>query len=141
MGAFVDHFRFNGPLFRLFAYLSTPRAATALAVAAGLAVALRMRSAHPHRVEAWAWPMAIALVCAPVVYPWYFAWFVPFLLASTAWPLQIWSLSIIAVYPVWHISLEGGEFRVPAALLVAEYGAPIAAWWLWRTARQWRTRR
>src|SRR5216684_8835071 len=76
----IDRFRFNGPIFSEVASLAGPAAATGFAIAAGLAVAAwarrRLSLASP---QAWAWPMAAALLCAPLVYPWYLVWLTPFL--------------------------------------------------------------
>jgi hypothetical protein len=132
MGAFVDFFRFNGPIFRALTVVLPPRVVTAGVIVAGLAVGAWLSHHRRRAPEAWAWPMAVALVCAPVVYPWYFAWFVPFLPATRTWPLQAWSLTVIAVYPAWEIAVGGGPFRVPAPLLFLEFGGPLAAWGVWR---------
>src|SRR5678816_2193901 len=92
----IERFRFNGPIFTGVAALAGPAAATAFALVAGLAVATRARRrlslASP---PAWAWPLAAALVCAPLVYPWYLLWLAPFLVAPQTMPLAIWTVSIL----------------------------------------------
>ena len=68
----VAHIRFNGPLFRFLAGLGTPRVAALMAVGLGMIVAVWSRwRLDQNDPAAWAWPMAVALVAAPVVYPWY----------------------------------------------------------------------
>ncbi len=84
--------------------------------------------------QAWAWPMAAALLCAPLVYPWYLVWLAPFLVAQDAMPLTIWSVSILGTYVVWQ--LAGAPWAVPGWALLVEYGALLgAALWLWRRHR------
>jgi alpha-1,6-mannosyltransferase len=131
----VQRFRFNGPIFTAAASLAGPAVAAGLALAAGLAVAVRARLrlslASP---QAWAWPMAAALLCAPVVYPWYLVWLAPFLTALPTMPLAIWTVSILSTYVVWQ--MKAGPWAVPAWALLVEHGALLAACvWLWRTKR------
>ena len=131
----IDRFRFNGPIFSEIASLAGPAAATGFAIAAGLAVAAwarrRLSLASP---QAWAWPMAAALLCAPLVYPWYLVWLTPFLVAPQTMPLTIWTVSILGTYAVWR--LAGVPWAMPVWVLLVEYGAPLgAALWLWRRKR------
>ncbi len=132
----IERFRFNGPIFSEIASLAGPAAATGLAVAAGLAVAVwarrRLSLASP---QAWAWPMAAALLCAPLVYPWYLVWLAPFLVAPQTMPLTIWTVSILSTYVVWR--LVGVPWAVPTWALLIEYGALLgAALWRWRRERR-----
>jgi len=74
--------------------------------------------------------MAVALLCAPLVYPWYLVWFAPFLVSPQTVPLTIWTVSILSTYVVWQ--LAGVPWAVPEWVLLVEYGALIgAALWLW----------
>jgi alpha-1,6-mannosyltransferase len=122
----IEGFRFNGPIFSEVASLAGPVAATGFAVAAGLAVAVwarrRLSLASP---QAWAWPMAAALLCAPLVYPWYLLWLTPFLVEPATMPLTIWTLSILSTYVVWR--LVGVAWAVPVWALWVEYGALLGA--------------
>ena len=78
--------------------------------------------------------MAAALLCAPLVYPWYLVWLAPFLVAAQTMPLTIWTVSILSTYVVWR--LVGVPWAVPVWALVIEYGALVAAaWWRWRRKR------
>ena len=131
----VDRFRFNGPIFSEVASLAGPAAATGFAIAAGLLVAAWARRRLPlASPQAWAWPMAAALLCAPLVYPWYLVWLTPFLVAPEAMPLTIWTVSILGTYVVWQ--LAGVPWAVPGWALLLEYGALLgAALWLWRRNR------
>jgi hypothetical protein len=131
----IDRFRFNGPIFSGVASLAGPAAATGFALASGLAVAVwarrRIPTVSPH---AWAWPMGAALLCAPLVYPWYLVWLTPFLVARQTMPLTIWTVSILSTYVVWR--LAGVPWAVPVWALLIEYGALLgAALWLWRRKR------
>src|SRR2546429_1712579 len=42
------------------------------------AIWIRRRSTEGSS-DAFAWPMAASLLCAPVVYPWYLLWLLPFM--------------------------------------------------------------
>jgi hypothetical protein len=131
----IARFRFNGPIFSGIASLAGPVAATGFAVVAGLAVAIwarrRFSLAEP---QAWAWPMSAALLCAPLVYPWYLVWLAPFLLGPQTTPLTIWTLSILSAYSAWR--LVGVPWAMPVWALVVEYVAPLGAvLWLWRSNR------
>lgn len=123
----VAHIRFNGPVFKWVAEVAGPQMAAIAAVGVGLAIAAwarwRLGASDP---AAWAWPMAAALVCAPVIYPWYLLYFTPFLFTTATLPLAAWTLSIIPTYIVWDIARHGGRWAVPAGLMVAEYGLPCA---------------
>ena len=120
----VEAIRFNGPLFRALAWLVTPTVAAGLAVGAGLLVAAWMRARRPaDDPEAWAWPMAVALVAAPVIYPWYLLYFTPFLFTRRALPLIAWTYSVLPVYVVWELAHNyHHRWRVPVAVMVVEYG-------------------
>ena len=125
---FVDVFRFNGPLFAWLSAVTGPRAAAGLAVAAGTAVAVYFRFRWPVSApEAWLWPLTAALLLAPVIYPWYLLWLVPFLILGgrQTWPVWAWTLSIAAVYPTWHLAAGGARWAVPTPLLLVEYGVPL----------------
>jgi hypothetical protein len=126
----VQRFRFNGPIFAAAASIASPAIATGLAIAAGLAAAAWARRRLPiTSPAAWAWPMAVALLCSPLVYPWYLVWLAPFLVATATLPLTLWTLSIQSTYVVWQRALEGGPWAVPAWVLLFEYGMlGFAAW-------------
>src|SRR5215472_12272291 len=132
----IDRFRFNGPIFSEVASLAGPAAATGFAVAIGLAVAAwARRRLSPASPQAWAWPMAAALLCAPLVYPWYLVWLAPFLVGPETMPLRIWTVSILSTYVVWQ--LVGVPWAMPVWALLVEYGALLGAalWWLRRGKR------
>ena len=52
--------------------------------------------------------MAVAVACAPVIYPWYLLYFTPFLLSAATLPLTVWTYSIVPVYLVWDWAQYGG---------------------------------
>ncbi len=124
----VEHIRFNSPIFRPLAWAATPSGAAAFALIAALGAAAWAR----WRLDAddpagWAWPMAIALACAPVVYPWYLLYFTPFLVTRATLPLTVWTWTAIPVYLVWEWAQYGARWRVPVWLMVVEYGLVVVA--------------
>jgi hypothetical protein len=42
-------------------------------------------------------------------------------------PVWMWTLSVLAIYPAWHVRRPGDPLAVPAALVVIEFGVPLAA--------------
>jgi len=121
----VAYIRFNGPLFKAVAGLASPQAAALTALVLGLAAATwarwRLDESNP---AAWAWPMALAVACAPVIYPWYLLYLTPFLFTTPTLPLIAWSLSVIPAYVVWDIARAGGRWAVPTGVMVVEYAIP-----------------
>jgi alpha-1,6-mannosyltransferase len=124
----VDRIRFNGPLFAAIASLTFPRFAAGVAVAAGLSVTAwarwRLDVTDP---AAWAWPMAVAIACAPVIYPWYLLSLTPFLFSVATLPLTAWTVSALSVYEVWNLSRLGARWVTPVPVMVFEFGVLIAA--------------
>lgn len=124
----IDRFRFNAPLFEWAEAAVGAWGAAALALAVGVAVSFACRRSDAARTPAvWAWPLAATLAFSPLVYPWYLVWLLPFLTSASVLPLGVWSLSIIATYGVWHGFTDGLPWRVQPAVLMFEYGPPIAA--------------
>jgi hypothetical protein len=119
----VAHIRFNSPVFRPLAWLITPSGAAAFALAGGLATAAWARwRLEMNDPAAWAWPMAVAVACAPVIYPWYLLYLTPFLLSAATLPLTVWTYTVVPVYLVWDWAQYGARWRVPNWLMVIEYG-------------------
>jgi alpha-1,6-mannosyltransferase len=119
----VEYIRFNGPMFKLLAWLFTARGAAAVAVLAGLGVAALMRvRTSANDPAAWGWPMAVSLACAPVVYPWYLLYLTPFLFARSCAALVAWTFTVLPVYAVWDLARHGHRWYVPAPVQIAEYG-------------------
>jgi alpha-1,6-mannosyltransferase len=137
LGSYVQNFRFNDPLFATLERVAAPQLVAALAVVVGflIAIAIRLRSGSPSLSSgAFVWPMAGSLLCAPVVYPWYLLWMLPFLRSSSTVPIIIWTVSIIPAYVVWHLRTVGGPWLVPGWVTLFEYGsvATAGAIILWR---------
>ena len=133
----VQHVRFNGPIFRGLMNLSSPDVAARIALGLGLATAAWFRwKSNAEDPAAWAWPMAAAIACAPVVYPWYLLYLTPFLLIPSTLPLIVWCCAALMTYVVWENVFHGGRWVVPIPVLVAEYGAVLltaaAVLWLLR---------
>jgi hypothetical protein len=127
-GAFLEDFRFNGPLFASIEAWLPPRTLAAVAVAAGFAAAVWLRRTRDITApEAWAWPMALALLASPVVYPWYLVWLIPFAISRSTMPVWIWTLSVLVIYPTWHLRRLGAPFVVPTWLLAVEFALPAIA--------------
>jgi hypothetical protein len=128
LGTYVQSFRFNDPIFTTLERVAPPQLVAGLAVLAGLLIALRLRSRLPaSSPTAFAWPMAAALLCAPVVYPWYLLWILPFLRSLSTLPLIVWTVTIIPTYVVWHLRTLGRPWFVPGWVTLLEYGAVAAA--------------
>jgi alpha-1,6-mannosyltransferase len=124
LGTYVQRFRFNDPVFAMLERVTAPQVVAALAMLVGFLTALWMRrksaEASP---EEFAWPMAASLLCAPVVYPWYLLWLLPFIRSTSTMPILIWTLSIIPTYYVWHLRTMGQPWLVPGWIMILEYGS------------------
>jgi alpha-1,6-mannosyltransferase len=136
LGTYVHRFRFNDPVFATLERVAAPQIVAGLAVLAGFLTAFGVgirRKFKEASSDPSAWPMAAALWCAPVVYPWYLLWLLPFIRPISALPLMVWTLSIIPTYYVWHLRSVGQPWVVPDWILLLEYGsvaiaAAIVAW-------------
>jgi alpha-1,6-mannosyltransferase len=123
LGTYMQSFRFNGPVFAALDQVAPPQVLAGLAVLAGVLTAVWMRSkASVLSADAFAWPMAASLLCAPVVYPWYLLWLLPFLRSASTVPIIIWTVSIIPTYYVWHLRTLGRPWVLPGWIMLAEYG-------------------
>jgi alpha-1,6-mannosyltransferase len=139
LGTYVQSFRFNGPVFAAFAQIASPQLVAGLAVLVGFATAIWLRRteyASPPDAPVWdvfVWPMAASLFCAPVVFPWYLLWLLPFLTSASTLPIIIWTVSIIPVYVQWHLRALGHPWgALPDWVMLVEYGCvAIAAAMMW----------
>jgi hypothetical protein len=128
LSTYVQRFRFNDPIFAAIERVVRPQVAAGLSVLFGLAMALWLRRKHSaFSLEAWAWPMAVSLAGAPVIYPWYLLWLVPFLQSASALPLMVWTVSVLLVFFVWYAHSLGQLWRVPGWILLLEYGSVATA--------------
>jgi alpha-1,6-mannosyltransferase len=128
LGAYVQSFRFNGPVFAELEGFLPPQAAAGLAILGGFVTAIWMKKRSEERsFDALAWPMAATLLCAPVVYPWYLLWLLPFLRSLSTLPIIIWTVSIIPTYYVWHLRTMGRPWILPTWVMPLEYGAIAVA--------------
>ena len=130
VGTYIHSFRFNGPVFAALERVMTPEHAAGLAVLIGFLIAIWMRTeSTAWSSDAFAWPMAASLLCAPVVYPWYLLWMLPFLRSALTLPIIIWTVSIIPTYYVWHLRALGRLWVLPGWIMWLEYGcvAVVAA--------------
>jgi hypothetical protein len=128
VGTYVQRFRFNDPVFALLERVAAPQLVAGLAALVGLLTAVWLRK----KSEVWAsvtfaWPMAASLFCAPVVYPWYLLWLLPFLRSAATLPLIIWTVSIIPTYVVWYLRTLGRPWAVPVWIMLLEYGSVATA--------------
>ena len=128
LGTYVQSFRFNDPVFAALERVAAPQLVVGLAVLVGFLAAIRLRrESAAWSADAFAWPMAASLLFAPVVYPWYLLWLLPFLRSASTLPLVIWTVSIIPTYYVWHLRALGRPWLVPGWIMLLEYGAVAAA--------------
>ena len=137
LGTYVQRFRFNDPVFATLERVAAPQLVAGLAVLVGFLTAIWMRRKSVEgSAEAFAWPMAASLLCAPVVYPWYLLWMLPFLRSTSTLPILVWTLSILPTYYVWHLRAVGRPWLVPDWIVILEYGsvAVAAAMIAWRRA-------
>ena len=129
LGTYIQTFRFNGPVFSMLAQFAPPQLLAGLAVLAGLATASWLRRAAPEcSPEVFAWPMAATLLFAPVIFPWYLLWLLPFLTSPSTLLIIVWSLSIISTYVMWHFRTLGRPWgALPDWVMLLEYGCVAIA--------------
>jgi len=128
LGTYVQRFRFNDPVFATLERVAAPHLVVGLAVLVGFLTAFWLRSkASVWSADEFAWPMAASLLCAPVVYPWYLLWLLPFVRSASTVPLMIWTVSIIPTYYVWHLRTIGRAWFVPWWIMLLEYGSVAMA--------------
>lgn len=124
LSTYIHGFGFNAPVFGVLRQVASPQVLAGLAVLVGVLVAIwfRTKSQTPS-ADAFAWPIAASLLCAPVVFPWYLLWLLPFVRSVSTLPLIIWTVSIIPTYIVWHLRTSGHPFVLPRWVMLPEYGA------------------
>ena len=130
LGTYVQSFRFNDPVFATLERVAAPQLAVGMAVLAGFLTAIclrRLSKAPALSSDAFAWPMAASLLCAPVVYPWYLLWLLPFVRSGSTLPIIVWTVSIIPTYYVWHLRTLGRPWLVPGWIMLLEYGCVATA--------------
>jgi len=134
LGTYVQTFRFNGPVFAALDQVARPQLLAGLAVLVGLATAtLFTRASLRTAAREWspdvfAWPMAACLLCAPVIFPWYLLWLLPFLTSASTLLLTIWTVSIIPTYVQWHLRTLGRPWgALPGWVMLLEYGCVAIA--------------
>lgn len=128
IGTYVRRFRFNDPVFAALERVTAPLVVVVLAALAGFLTAIWMRKRSLEwSADAFALPMATSLLCAPVVYPWYLLWLLPFLRSVATLPILIWTLTIIPTYYVWRLRTLGQPWVVPDWILLLEYGSVAVA--------------
>jgi alpha-1,6-mannosyltransferase len=128
LGIYVQRFRFNDQVFATLERVAAPQLLAGLAVLVGFLTVIWMRRKSAEgSSDAFVWPMAVSLLCAPVVYPWYMLWLVPFIRSTSTMPIMIWTLSIIPTYYVWHLRTLGRPWLVPGWIMMLEYGSVVVA--------------
>jgi alpha-1,6-mannosyltransferase len=128
LGTYLHSFRFNDPLFATLERVAPPQFVVGLAMLVGFLTAIWLRSKSPvPTLDAFLWPMAASLLCAPVVYPWYLLWLLPFLRSTSTVPMIIWTVSIIPTYYVWHLRTLGLPWLAPGWIMLLEYGCVVAS--------------
>src|SRR6202045_3495952 len=128
LGPYVQRFRLNDPVFATLERVAAPQFVVGLALLVGFLTAIWMRRKSVEgSSDAFAWPMAASLLCAPVVYPWYLLWMLPFLGSTSTLPILVWTLSILPTYYVWHLRNIGRQWLVPDWIMLLEYGSVAVA--------------
>jgi hypothetical protein len=128
LGTYVHSFRFNDPVFQILERVAAPEVVAGVAVLVGFLIAIWLRTrSRELSAEEFAWPMAGSLLCAPVVYPWYLLWTLPFLRSRSTVPIVVWTVSVIPTYIVWHLRALGRPWVLPAWVTLVEYGAVAGA--------------
>jgi glycosyl transferase family 87 len=134
LGTYVNSFRFNGPVFAALHQVAPPQLLSGLAVLVGLVTATlftraSLRSAAPEwSPHVFAWPMAASLLCAPVVFPWYLLWLLPFLTSASTLLIILWTVSIFPTYVMWHLRTLGRPWgALPGWVMLLEYGCVAIA--------------
>jgi len=129
VGTYVQSFRFNGPVFAALDRVVPPQLLAGMAVVAGLVTACWLRRAVPKwSPVAFAWPMAASLLCAPVVFPWYLLWLLPFLTSVSTLLITFWTVSIIPTYVMWYWRTLGRPWgSLPGWVMLLEYGCVAIA--------------
>ena len=129
VGTYLQRFRFNDPVFATLERVMAPQVVAGLAVFVGVltSIWIRRRKSAEGASVVLAWPMAASLLCAPVVYPWYMLWLLPFLRSTSTLPIILWTVSIIPTYVVWHLRTLGLPWLVPGWIMLLEYGLIAAA--------------
>jgi alpha-1,6-mannosyltransferase len=125
LGTFINSFRFNGPVFAVLHRVVPSQLLVGLAVLVGLAMAVWLRKAKPEWCpDAFAWPIAASLLFAPVVFPWYLLWLLPFLTSASTLLIILWTLSITLTYVQWHLRTLGHPWgTLPGWIMLLEYGS------------------
>jgi len=139
LGTYVQNFRFNGPIFAALAHVAPPQLLIALAILVGLltATCLRIISAD-WRADIFVWPIAASLFFAPVVFPWYLLWLLPFLTSASTLLIILWTVTITATYVQWHVSaLEHAWGALPAWIMLLEYGCVAVGAVIIALRRRW----
>ena len=129
LGAYVQGFRFNGPVFAALDHGAPPRLIAAFAITIGFMTAIYLRRASTEFVpDAFAWSMAASLLCAPAVFPWYLLWLLPFLTSASTLLIIFWTVTIITTYVQWHLRALGHRWgSLPSWIMVLEYGCILLA--------------
>jgi hypothetical protein len=150
VGTYVHSFRFNDPVFAALEQLASPELIAGFAALVGFLTAVWLRRNSATHVgtatthvgtaasavqraerapspDSFAWPMAASLLCAPVVYPWYLLWLLPFLRSRSTLPIFVWTVSILPTYYVWHLRALGRLWILPWWVMPLEYGSVAIA--------------
>src|SRR5437868_2739832 len=126
---YVQSFRFNALIFAALDQVAPSQVLAGLAVLVGLVTATSLRHAAPEwSPEVLAWPMAACLLFAPVIFPWYLLWLLPFLTSASTLLIILWTVSIIPTYVMWHFRTLGRPWgSLPGWVMLLEYGSVAIA--------------
>lgn len=128
LARYVQTFRFNGPVFAALAHWAPPQLLAGLALLVGLGTTTWLRSEPEGLPHTFAWPMAASLFFAPVVFPWYLLWLLPFLTSGRTLLITLWTISVIPTYVQWHLRALGRPWgALPGWIMLLEYGCLAVA--------------
>ena len=88
-------------------------------------MAVWLRKAKPEWCpDAFAWPIAASLLFAPVVFPWYLLWLLPFLTSASTLLIILWTVSITLTYVQWHLRTLGHPWgTLPGWIILLNHGS------------------
>lgn len=139
LGRYAEHWRFNETLFAPLAAALGHAAAVRVAALLLAAAALLLAWRRTEPVDAALAVVALSLLLAANLLPWYALWLLPLLVLRDAPAALLFTGSVGLAYLVYPAWLAGGPWHVGWGVRALEYGPCAAvALWRWRyTVERW----